>query len=100
MTGGATSENAIRHCEERSDEAIQSFSAEQFLSIVRLPAAHEDWIASLSLAMTGGATGENAIRHCEERSDEAIQSSAADHFLSIVRLPAAHKDWIASLRSQ
>jgi hypothetical protein len=55
----ATSESTIRHCEERSDEAIQSFSADHFLSIVRFPAAHKDWIASLSLAMTGGATGES-----------------------------------------
>jgi hypothetical protein len=30
------SEIVIRHCEERSDEAIQSFAADQFLSIVPL----------------------------------------------------------------
>jgi hypothetical protein len=35
-----------RHCEERSDEAIQTLRPIVF-SMIRSPAAHEDWIASL-----------------------------------------------------
>ncbi|MDR1468952.1 MAG: hypothetical protein LBT00_06630 [Spirochaetaceae bacterium] len=61
-----------RHCEERSDEAIQWEKA------VTL-----DCFASLAmtgrpLAMAGG-DGHNGggYRHCEERSDEAIQTEKA-----------------------
>jgi hypothetical protein len=56
-----------RHCEERSDEAIQK----------RAPALID--FASLA-----------AVRHCEERSDEAIQKGAAclDCFASLAMTAA------------
>jgi hypothetical protein len=60
-----------RHCEEQSDEAIQS-------SALRA----QYWIASLALAMTG-------ISHCEKRKR---RSNPAFCF--------AIQYWIASLRSQ
>jgi head-tail adaptor len=56
--------DGFRHCEERSDEAIQ-----YGISV---------WIASrhdVALAMTSRSrSATKHPRHCEERSDEAIQS--------------------------
>ena len=64
-----------RHCEERSDEAIQTSGAKKLLDCFTA--------RSSPFAMTFNAhhCERSEARHCGERSDEAIQTSGAKKLL-------------------
>jgi hypothetical protein len=95
LRAGFASQRFRRHCEERSDEAIQNFAAglDCFASLAMTKQALTTMAARTNAVVPAPqlragfasqpaipaviASSEASGRHCKERSDEAIQNFAA-----------------------